>query len=157
MPNKYSWETGYKSDDVNLDETHYSMNMKIKWNYTNSEIIERKGCGKELNKYMAQTIADYVEPYVPWGPLHIMRRGHVLSHEGGYLSRSRRVYANKTGGTITWTAQYAEKQFEGDPRWNRYRAVHPLATDHWSEVGWMNHEQTIVRHIDEYRRMLSKP
>jgi len=153
MANDYSWSTGYRSD---IDEEHYSMNMKIEWNYTNSEIIERKGFGKDLNKYMAQTVARYVEPYVPWGKSHVSRYGHILSHEGGYLSRSRRIYANKNGGTIVWTAQYAEAQYELITP-NRYHEVHPKSTDHWNEVAWMFHSSAIVRSVDAKRRELSKP
>jgi hypothetical protein len=154
MADKYSWSTGYKSD---IDEEHFSMSMKIKWNYTNSEIIERKGFGKELNKSMAEIIANKTEPYVPWGPNHIKRSGHILSHEGGQLSRSRRVYANKTGGTIVWTAQYAEAQYTGPNTWNRYRKVHPLATSQWNEVAWMNHEDEIMRKVTAIRREMSRP
>lgn len=154
MPNEYSWSTGYRSD---IDEEHYSMNMKIKWNYTNSEIIERKGFGKTLNKDMAKIIAGYVEPYVPWGKNHIARGGHYLSHEGGYLSRSRRIYASKEGGTIVWTAQYAEAQYEGPSSWNRYHEVHPKSTSHWNEAAWTYHSSAILRRVDERRRELSKP
>ena len=139
------------------DSNSFAVDMKIKWNYTNQEIIERKGFGKELNKDMATIIARYAEPYVPWGKNHISRNAHALSHEGGYLSRSRRIYANKNGGTIVWTAKYADAQYDGSPDWKRYHAVHPKSTDHWIDATWEYHSGAITRAVDEKRRMMSKP
>lgn len=161
MPNQYTATTNFRFDEFPELEK-YSMNMKIEWEYTNSEIIERKGFGKELNKYMAETVAFYTEPYVPWGPNHIAKKGHVLSHEGGTLSRSRRIYANKKGGTIVWTAQYADYQYRGEDNskkgpWQRYHAIHPKSTSHWNEAAWQYHSGTIERKVDTYRRSLSKP
>ena len=155
MANTYSWGTGYRSEVT--DNEFFSMNMHIEWNYTNSEIIARKGFGKDLNKEMATIVASYVEPYVPWGRIHVSRAGHVLSHEGGYLSRSRRIYANKNGGTIVWTAQYAEAQYEGPSTWKRYHGVHPKSTSHWNEAAWTYHSKAILRRVDEKRREMSKP
>jgi Minor capsid. len=141
MANKYiDFEEYFKSDDE--DSGSYAVGMKFHWNYSNEEIIRRKGFGKELNLYMARTAASYFERYVPY--------------RSGRLNNSVRCYASKEAGRIVYTAKYAEAQYLGPKWWNRNRRHHPLATSEWDKVGWQNHGTTVINKVDKERIRLSK-
>ena len=144
MASSYKFETYFN------DEFASFLGMKIEWNYTNKEIIERKGFGRELNLYMAKTVAQYTEKYVPWGK-------PTKNHVDGRLTHSVRTYATKDYGRVVWTAPYAEVQWNGPDTWKRYKGVHPLSTSHWNEMAWTMHGNTIVNKVDAKRRELSRP
>lgn len=144
MPSSAQIETYFNEEAPGI------VGMKLEWNYSNSEIIERKGFGKELNLYMAKTVAQYTEKYVPWGKPN--RR-----HSDGRLTKSVRTYSSKDYGRVVWTAPYAEAQWNGPSTWKRYKGVHPLSTSHWNEMAWTIHGSTIINKVDAKRRELSKP
>lgn len=131
----------YFGSEVDEEGNSFRVGVKLKWNYTNDEIIRRKGFGKELNTYMAKTFAGYCDRYVPY-----------LT---GRLSRSKRVYARKTDmGRVVWIAKYAEAQYKNYP--NKGKEFHPLATRFWDKVAWQNHGKTVVRKVDDERRRLAR-
>jgi len=117
----------------------------FKWNYSNSDIIRRKGFGKELNRFFAQTLYEYSYPYVPYDPYRT---------EGAHLADNVRIRANEDHGTITYQNKYANKIHEGVGM-NFNKQIHPLATAHWEQAAWRQNKDRILAEVDAYRKARS--
>lgn len=138
------------------DNTRFgSKGYNFKWNFSNSMIIQRKGFNKELNKYLADLIADYSEEFVPY-------------HEGD-LSHYVQTFGAKDHGTVTYQMEYAGPQYVGhwvDRRTGktvyvnekrRDRRFHPLATSAWTKQAWTTYGTQITQMIDKRRKEMSTP
>ena len=135
---------GSEIEEALRENDFFKVSLDLRWNYTNKEIIKRKGITKELNLFMAKTFASYCERYVPY--------------KTGRLTRSVRVYASgrNESGRVVWSTKYAEAQYD-DPRYAKKSTWHhPLATMYWDRVAWQNHGTTITNKVDKERRRLSK-
>lgn len=131
--------TGTTRED---SDSWFGVTGRFYWNFSNPKIIERKGIGRELNKFAAQTIAVYTNEFTPY-----------LT---GRLSRNVQVYGAKDHATISYKAPYAAKHYYGtefDP--NRNRTVHPLATSYWDKAAWSVYKREILKEVDAERKRLS--
>lgn len=130
-----------KSSPIDFEEGSLAGSLKgtFCWNYSNPKIIERKGIGRELNKKVADIIARYSNPYVPYLQ--------------GYLSRNVQTYGAKDHGTISYKMPYAQKQYYG--KFKHTTAYHPLATSYWDREAWTNHKKEICAEVDAERKRLS--
>lgn len=124
-------------------------NLEFKWNNSASTTIKNLGFGRGLNKDAAEILYRYSYEYIPFS----------LQPSMGSLANKVRISANDNHGTITHLVSYAKYQYNadaGNPRGeddivHRTRAIHPLATSHWSDWAWSMHKKEITQEIDEAR------
>jgi len=112
----------------------------FKWNYSNKEILNRKGVNKSLALFFAETAADYMKPYVPM--------------DKGTLSNTYTTNATDTTGTVTYTQPYANKMFYNN--YNFSKEKHPLATSRWDKAMLVSSKEKLTKAVSEYRKRLSK-
>lgn len=117
----------------------------FQWNYSSSTIIRRKGFGKDLNKFFAQTLYEYSYPYTPYDPYRT---------EGAHMCDNVRIQANEDHGTIVYQSKYAARLHEGK-NMNFQKGGHPLATHHWEQAAWTQSKDRILAEVDAYRRSKS--
>lgn len=120
-----------------------SEKMDFHWNYGSQALVQKKGFGKNLNDYFANTLVEYAEPFTP-----------KLT---GKLRNSVVVKATNFGATITYPGatnykgrNYAEPQyFADDSEWNRNT---PGTTSGWLDYTWTVYKQQITGKVGAYRR-----
>ena len=124
------------------------IDMGIRWNYTNKALIAKKGFGKQLNQYIADTILNYSIDYTPLGPEE-NKKGlkHILEVAD--------TYATSYYGYITYEGlPYVNYQYTADDStWNRYTEG---TTSEWIDYTWDIHRKEIEQKIDARRKQLSK-
>ena len=114
--------------------------MDLKWNGSSSAIVNRLGFGQDLNRFFAETLLDYAEPYTP--------------KKTGNLRESAIVTANNSVGRITYNGvNYAKYQYVGPSSWNR---TTPGTTSRWLEYAWTVHKFEISGKVGAQRRWHSK-
>ena len=111
-------------------------NVKFEWNGSHSAVIQNLGFGKGLQRDAAEIIYQHGFKYIPY-----------LS---GDLATNVHIQATEDHANIVHTVKYANKQWENSYP-NRYRLVHPLATDHWYNFAWANEKKQITQEVDEAR------
>ena len=117
--------------------------IKFSWNGNSSIIAGRKGFGKELNRYCAETIDRYSFPYMPY--------------RTGYMWKTKFIRAYDNRALLIYTSRYAKYQHNYPYNHNHPEQIHPLATDHWEQWAWSNHKLEMCNDINNYRKKLSKP
>ena len=124
-------------------------NYKFEWNYSKSLIVARKGFGRELNRYLAEQVAMYSEPYVPY--------------KTGTLNDSVQIKAYSDHASIIYHAPYVGPQYTGmngsnipESEWKRDTSTHPLATSYWDKYAWSQNSVRIGKAVAARRRSLSK-
>lgn len=118
--------------------------LDFRWNGSSSVIAGRKGFGKELNRFVAETIDKYSYPYMPY--------------RTGFMWDSKYIRADEDKALLIYTSKYAKYQHDNEGyNHNHPEQLHPLATAHWEQFAWSNHKSEISQEISDYRKKLSKP
>ena len=117
----------------------------FRWNYSSSTIIKRKGFGKDLNKFFAETLYAYSYPFTPYDPYR---------SEGAHMSDNVRIFANEDHGTIIYQSSYAKYLHEGK-KMNFNQTIHPLATHHWEQAAWRQYKTEMLEDLNNYRKSRS--
>jgi len=131
-----------------MAKSDIQLDAEFKWNYKHSVIIQRKGFGKELNKYFADLVADYSDEFVPYAE--------------GDLSHYVQTFGAKNHGTVTYQMPYAGPQYTGENgsgvpevNWERKKNPHPLATSYWDKACWATYGDEITKEVNRKRKELS--
>lgn len=119
----------------------------FEWNYSNSDIIRRKGFGKATNEFFAKTLYEYSYPYVPYDPYR---------KSGAHLADNVRIRAYEDHATLTYQNKYANKIHEGVGM-HFQKEAHPLATHHWEQAAWRQSKAMILAEVDAFRKSRSVP
>lgn len=123
----------------------------FEWNYKSSTIIKRKGFGKDLNRFFAETLYEYAYPFTPYDPYR---------NEGAHMADNVRITANDDHGAIVYQSWYAKYIHEGEtpkgvPIKSFNTMIHSLATSHWEQAAWRQNKDRILAELDAYRKSRS--
>ena len=117
-----------------------SPKMDFHWNYGVGGVVNRLGFGADLNRYFAETLLDYAEPYTPM--------------KTGRLRERANVTANPMNAKITYDGvDYADYQYYGPDSWDR---TTPGTTSQWLDYAWAVHKFEIAGKVGAYRRWHSR-
>ena len=121
-----------------------SSRMDFNWNYNEGVIVQRKGFGKDLNKYFADVLVSYSETYTPWSDLY-----------STHLRNEVQTSATTARGIISYPGlTYANYQYlADDSTWHRYTA---LTCSRWCEYAYSVHKAQITGKVGAYKRWHSK-
>lgn len=124
--------------------------VKFDWTKNKNTIVTGKGFTPQLNKFFAQTLAEYSYDYVPYSyPEDNNYEGAPIHLADLVTIRNTRNYA-----TIIYEKAYANVQYNGN--FNHVNQAHPKATKRWCHAAWEMNKETIKRKIRAERRRLSK-
>ena len=140
MADKLNFSKMVGGESGNERGSWVKMTTQFFWNYSNADIIARKGIGKELNKTTADIIARYSDEYVPY-----------LSSR---LSKNVQTYGAKDHGTISYKMPYAANQYYNESYIHNL-LYHPLATSYWDKAAWNAHKEQITKEVSDARKRLS--
>ena len=121
------------------------MSAEFHWNKSSAQIISDKGFGKELNKFIAQTLYEYSYEYTPYDPYRT---------SGAHMVDNVRIMATEEKGQIVYQSSYAKILWDGTYHFNTM--IHPLACNEWTNVAWLNHKDEILAEADAYRKSISR-
>ena len=117
----------------------------FKWNYTESEIIARKGFGSRLNRKFAEISLEHMQKYIPYDPQRA---------EGVHMSDNTTISSNYEYASISFDAPYARKQYYLT---NHPMSDHsPLATDQWDKYCWQLEKGEILAEVGLWEEAYSK-
>ena len=114
-------------------------NISFKWNGSASVVIENLGFTKELQRDAADILYKYSFEYMPYKSGDLALNSDIRIHGG-----------KKPTAYITHFVNYAQYQYRRED-YIHSPLVHPQATDHWYDWGWLMHKKQITKEVDEAR------
>lgn len=116
-------------------------NGAFRWNYTEDELIRRRGFTNPCYREIAETLARYCDPFVPF--------------DTGTLASDYETFTGDNEGYVRYNQIYAHYQYNGLD-FNYSVEKHPLASAQWDRAMLSVKGQQYINEVNRIRKRFAK-